>query len=47
MPCSLFPQTEPALQPSFNLALNEHIPHLLPKLPSASDNNNKKKAQRI
>lgn len=32
----------------FTLAQNKHIPHLLPKLPSASDNNsNKSKAQRI
>ena len=47
MPCRLPSQADSALQPSFILAPNEHIPHLLPKVPSASDNNNKKKAQMI
>lgn len=46
-PCGLSPQADPAPQPSFNLAQNKHIPHLFPKLPSASDNNSKGKAQRI
>lgn len=40
MSCSLAPRAGSALQPTFNLALNKPFPHLLPKLPSASDNNN-------
>lgn len=48
MPCRPSSQADPALQPSFHLAPKEHIPHSLPKFPSASDNNNgHRKAQRI